>query len=227
MATSGSTDYNRTVRQLCEYAIKKIGIVGLHQPIPANALASAQTELEVMLKGWQQRGPNLWRRTSGSVTLVAATSSYTLSPRPFRVVSARYRDANGRDTPMRLMTSDEYDELPLKTSTGVPTNYFVDYQRASAVMYVWPVPATVTTQTIRYTYQRRIEDMDAEGNDIDILSEHFEAVGMNLAARLADNAGRDDEPTRRVIGRAEQLYIELMSADREPEYHFVPGGRDG
>lgn len=223
MSTSGVITYNMTAQGIVTFALKLINITDRLETPAAEDMASGIEALNLMLKSWQMNGPNLWRKRFGSVTLVADTASYTLSPRPYSVEEARYRSASGVDLPMNELNREEYVELPLKTSTGIPTNFYIDRQRASVIMYVWPVPASVTTETIQYTYQSVIEDISAQTNDIDIPQEWFETVGYNLAARLAEqfNIEKADLVTR----RAEQLLALAENNDREPFIQFRPSLR--
>jgi len=179
-------------------------------------------QLNLLLKDWQQY-PNLWRHTEGSITLVAADYDYTLSPVPHRVISARYRNSSGNDLPMELLSREEFYELPDKSVAGVPTEYYVDYQHSSAVFNVWQVPASITTETIKYTYQKKFDDIDSLDNDVEVRSEHYNALGYNLAALLADDYGRNSPVTERVIARSVDLFNELLDADREDFVQFVPG----
>lgn len=217
MATSGSIDFSMTAGNLVTFALKKTNIIHTMSEATAEQMRDGIQDLTLMLKSWQMTGPHLWRQTEGSVALVASTASYTLSPRPYRVLEARYRDANGRDMPMLEVTRDEYMALPVKTSTGVPTQFYVDYQRTSAVMYVWPVPASVTTETLQHTYQRVIEDIDSKDDEIDIPQEWFETVGYALADRVP---GVNDP---KITARAAQLMALAYGADVEPYVQFVPG----
>src|SRR3990167_1173743 len=149
MATSGSIDFSMTARQVIAYALRKINIVAETEEPGANESARAMTELNMMLKGWQKH-KNLWRMTEGSVTLLANDVDYTLSPFPHRVISAKYRDANSLDTPIDELTREDYYSISDKDGTGRPNSYYVDYQRASAVMYVYQPLSAGTTETIQY-----------------------------------------------------------------------------
>jgi hypothetical protein len=224
MTTSSSIDFNMTARELITFAARKINMCDENEDPSAGMAARFMTELNVMLKEWQKY-ENLWRMTEGSVTLVAGTYSYALSPVPHRVVDARYRDANTRDLPMMEMTRDDYYDRPLKSATGIPTEWYVDYQRAAATIYLLNVPASITTETVKYTFQRKFEDIDDLANDIDIKQEHFGMTGYNLAARMADDYGRTGEAIGRVIARAEQLRNDALDDDREDFIQFVPSRR--
>lgn len=219
MSTSGSINFSLNAREVCTYALEELREIGSGQEPDADAMAKVMRRLNLMLKSWQATGPNLWRQTDGSVSLVANTASYALSPRPFRVIEARYRSAAGVDIPMFDLTRQEYLDLPLKTSSGVPTNYYVDYQRGSAVLYVWSVPASVTTETIQYSYQRVFEDIDRLDDDLDIPQEYLELVGTSLAVRCFSLFGRSDKELRL---REQQLMSDFLDADREDMVRFVP-----
>ena len=222
MPTSGSIDFSMTTREVCTYALEELRIVAAGETPTADDMAAVRRRLNLMLKSWQITGPNLWRQTDGAATLVASTASYTLSPKPHRVIEARYRDTSGRDLPMFEMTRQEYADLPMKTSTGIPTSYYVDYQRAAVTLTVWPVPVSATTETIRYTYQRAFEDADTLENDLDIPHEYLETVGTSLAVRCLRLFGKSDDQLR---VREAQLLAEVSQSDREPFVRFIPERR--
>lgn len=227
MAISGSIDYAFDARAAITFALKKLRVIAENEDPTADQAADAMIELNLMLKGWQKH-ESLWRMTEGSITLIASTYSYALSTAatiPHRVISARYRDANARDLPMELMTREEYYNLPLKSTNGIPTQYWVDYARAYPTFYIWQGLASVTTETIKYTYQAKQDDIDSLDNDINVRQEFFEVVGYNLAGRLADDYGRGGEIVARIIGRGEDLLQSALDEDREDVIRFVPGTR--
>jgi hypothetical protein len=225
MALSGSIDYSLTAREVIDYALKKLRVLAEGETALSAMANDAMRELNVMLKGWQKH-EHLWLLTEGSITVVAATASYTLSPQPHRVISARFDDQDS-ETPMILMTREEYFDLPNKTASGIPTQYYVDYQRASTAFYVWPLHGTVDDETINYTYVARIDDIDALDDDINIRQEFLEVCGYQLASRLADDYGRSGPVTDRLIMRAEALLQTALDEDREDEIRFVPEPRYG
>lgn len=223
MATSGSTDFSMNARAVLKYALEKIVVIAPDEEPSAADMQSCKTDLNLMLKSWQKSAPSLFRKAIGSVTLVANTTAYTLSPRPFRVISARYRSSDSRDLPMTEWTAEEYEDMPVKTSTGIPTAFYVDYQRDSVILNIWQPLAAVTTETVRYLYQRRFEDVDALEDDLDVPQEHLELVGYNLANRIAAQYGKAGSATHtEVKGMAAYLLQEAMAAEREAVVRFEP-----
>ena len=227
MATSASTDYGRTARQAIDYALRKINILAEGESATAESADRALTELNFLLKEWQ-RYPAVWRKSQVTLTPVASTASITMAsptPTPYRVLGCRYRNSSSIDTPMTEMTYDEYYDLPNKAATGTPTTFMFDPQLTSNTLYIWPLLSSVSTETIRATIQRRFEDIDDLANDLDVTAEHFSTVGLNLAARLADDYGRQGPHIDRIISRAEVLKDPRMDADRPEFVSFLPGRR--
>lgn len=221
MATSGTSTYTMTARQLITFAMRKLRLIDAIENGSATDMATCLTELNVMLKGMQLNGPNLWRVTNGSQALSANVSAYVLPTTPWEIVNAQFR-VNGRDTPMELLTEEEYSDLPLKTSTGTPTQYYFDRQRDAGTLYVWPVLAAVSGQTIEYTYQRRFEDVLSLDENIDIPNEYLGMLGYALAVEIAPTFGVDAG----IVGRmSQEKSMKAMDADREPVVRFVPWGR--
>jgi hypothetical protein len=219
MATSGSIDYGMNARDLIQFALKKIGVLDMLGTASGADATDAMVTVNLMLKSLQNEAPNLWRQTFGSVTPTAATVSYLLTPVPHRVHEVRWRFADGRDMPLNEFTRQEYVDLPLKTASGVPTCYYVDYQHGSVTLHLWPVPPAISTETVQYTYQRRYQDIDNINNDLDLPSEHLEAIGYRLASRLAESYGLN---VPRIDARAAELFETLKAADREPFVRFMP-----
>lgn len=224
MATSGSTDFSLSARQVITNALQRINMIAEHQTPPPEMATRAMRELNMMLKGWQKY-EHLWNITEGYINLVANTASYSLTPKPHRIISVRYRNTSSIDLPMSEMTREEYFDLPQKTATGIPTQWYFDKQSATRSIYVWPVMSSVTTETLRVSYRRKIEDIDNLDDDLDVPQEHLEVVDFNLAARLADCYGRTGEHINRVIARAELLLNDVLDDDREDFIQLVPERR--
>lgn len=225
MPLSGSADFSLTAREVITFALRKCNIVGLNQDPSAAAAEDARLALNLMLKTWSMTGPHLWKKVKGAVTLTNATPSYDLAAtlNPLRVISARYRNASGTDLPMKMLLDEQYSDLPIKLTAGPPNQYYFDPQRSAPTLYVWPVLAAVTTETLQLTYQRRFDDIDALDNDLDVAQEWLETVGYNLASRLLDDYPVDGKEADRIVARAEGMRLEAKDFDREDSVVFEPG----
>jgi hypothetical protein len=206
--------------------MRKIGVLPIGTTATADDAATVLIELEVMLKEWAISGPFLFTKRESSQTLVANTAAYTLSTTlPLRIIEARYRDTSSpvSDLPMQPLTRDEYFTLPTKTATGTPTTFYLDPQVTGPVLYIWPLLSSATTESIRYTYQRRIEDVDDLTNNLDIPQEWLSTVGYCLADRILDDYGVSDKVGDRITARAQEMLQKAKDFEREEFTYFRPG----
>lgn len=215
MAVTGT----RTVQDIVTAALRKIGVADAVEPVAAHDMELGREQLDRMLKAWQNRGYNLWTYTAEPLTLTTA-ASYTLTTvRPLRILSARYKPtAAGTETAMMPLSREEYDALPLKTATGTPTCYHYDRQAEAAKIYIWPVLAAATTQTIQLTIERETTDADDINNVVDLPGEWWDAAVYGLADRLMDDFGVGNR--RNVTARAQQLLDEALAGDHEDSVYF-------
>lgn len=215
MAVTGT----KTVRDLVVAALRKAGVTDWADQPHATEAEMAASEMNLMFKGWQNRGYNLWTKASATLPLVAGQASYTLTPvRPLRILSARYWNGSS-ELPLQELTRDEYDTLPVKAAAGIPTTFHYDRQREAAALYVWPVLWSVIDKEIRYTYEREIEDVANLNDAADIPGEWWECAVYGLAVRLAETSGVAVPPT--LFQRAEILLREAGAFDREGSVFFA------
>jgi hypothetical protein len=196
-------------------ALRKIGVVAQDEEATSDQVSEAIMALDRMLKAWQSRGYSLFTVASQSVVLTTS-ASYTLSPvRPVRINSVRFK-RNGVETPMQRFTRQEYDDLPVKTTTGTPTCWHYDRQREAALLYIWPVLASASGETLEITYEREIEDVEMS-SVADVPGEWWDAVVYGLASRLADDYGVSSQM---VMARAENELRLAEAGDREGSLFF-------
>lgn len=221
MTTSAITTFDLTARQVVTRAMRLMGVLPSDENPTAIDMTFGIEELNVLLKSWQINGPDLWRQTEGSLTLTANTASFSLATTPHRVIDCRLR-RNGIDLPMELLTRQEYFEMPLKTATGVPTQYYPDVERYGITLYIWPLLASVSGETIEYTYQRRYFDVTSADQTLDLPQEYLGIISTNLAAAMAPAFGVDDG---KLTERGMMMLAQAQSADREPVVRFSPDMR--
>jgi hypothetical protein len=192
-------------------AFRKIGACAHDEALTADMEQAGARELRRMLLSWQNLRYNLWTQTEMTVTLTTAVS-YTLTGRPLRVHSVRYRNAAGLDMPLTAMTRQQYYDMPNKTSTGIPTAYYYDRQVATGVLYIWQGMASVTTETLRVTYERSVDTTDLLD---DIPPEWENAVLYGLAMQLQPEYGGPD-----VTAEAAFHLSTVLADDREGSVWF-------
>lgn len=204
-----------TCLEVCTDALRKIGVVAADEAAQADEIETAGRALNRMLKAWQGRGYNLWAVSSESVTATTAIEHSLTEARPLEIQSIRTK-RGGIETPMRRMNREEYDLLPQKSVTGIPTQFYFNRQRDAATFLVWPIFASVTTETFEVTYIRELNDVVLT-DQVDVPSEWYDATIYGLAARLLDDYTINN-PT--IVQRAEEELRLALAYDREGSIYF-------
>lgn len=139
----------------------------------------------------------------------------TILDKPFQVLDVRRRDDAGYDKPLREMNREEYFNLVDKTSQGDVSNWYYDRQRDKGVLYVWPAPYRVK-DTLKITYKRILNDMDAAGDNPDFPQEWLDCIVYNLALRIAPSFGKGNSADMPLIERqAREMLLVAMSFDQD------------
>jgi hypothetical protein len=229
MSVSGSTDNKSTAIDLIQDARALLGIHTEEEPMDENESEMGRRILTKMLKAWEADGVGATLLTEGSLTLVSSQASYLFGAGgdfttvPFEIVSARiYRTS---DIPMWRLSREEYQRIPNKTATGYPTQFFYDRQRDNGSLYVWPTPDS-SAGTFKFTYRRRIMDIDANADNFDLPPEWEEAITYNLAMRLQPTYGLSSSKSADDIrNMAKESYLLVKMWDtgaEEGSVYFSP-----
>jgi hypothetical protein len=194
-------------------AYRELDVVGYDEEMDGAQAARGISLLYDMLREWQATD-HLWFTDEQTVTLTTALS-YTLAERAVRVHGVRLvRD--GVETPMCEMTRQEYRDMPVKTSTGLPTAYYVDNLRGSTVLYIWCPLSAADGETLIVDFEREVTEPLLRAGTLDIPAEWKRAVKLNLACELARGferpAPRED---------ADIALARVMASDREGSVFFA------
>ncbi|GAI81104.1 unnamed protein product, partial [marine sediment metagenome] len=109
--------------------------------------------------------------------------------RPLEIVQAWRRNSDEADTPIDVISIDEYRRLTTKTNEADPTAIAPEYLLDDMNVYLWPEPYNMKTR-IHMVVKYMFEDFDAAANNPDFPVEWHEALKFNLAMRLAPEYGR-------------------------------------
>jgi hypothetical protein len=238
MATSGSTDFSIDRDGLINGALRIIGVL---DPEAGSATATQITNgaetLNMIIKTMAADGMPLWAIKKKTITLVADQANYTVTglsiPRPLKIVAAYRSDITGTDevdTPMEIITRDEYIQLGNKATNGPPILLYYDPQLtdALATVYVYPTPdsTVVTNYNIKMYYQSPFEDFDASTDTPDFPQEWYNTLKWKLAAELGFEYGVPGSRLDRIIQKAEaeHEYVLDMYAE-EGSIYFHPNTR--
>ena len=194
--TSGTTIFEKgfSISDIVEEAYERIGIQG----VSGYQLKGARRSLNILFQEWANRGLHYWEVANNNITLVADQATYTM----FRsttdgtssatavygvddVLEASFRNSNV-DTPLTKINRSAYQALSNKTSTGQPTQYFVQrlIDRVTITLYLTP-GSDQAGKFINYYYVKRIQDAGDYTNDADVPYRFVPCMITGLAYYLA------------------------------------------
>ena len=195
--TSGTTVFEKdfSIADIVEEAYERIGISG----VSGYQLKGARRSLNIMFQEWANRGLHYWEVANNSITLVNNQSVYTMyrsttdgtsdSTAVYGVddiLEASYRNASNIDTPLTKINRSTYQALSNKTSTGNPTQYFVQrfIDKITVTLYLTP-GTSEAGNFFNYYYVKRIQDAGDYTNDADVPYRFVPCMIAGLAYYLA------------------------------------------
>lgn len=141
--------------------------------------------------------------------------------RPLRVPFARRLAFQGEIlTPTRMMSRQEYFNLPNPKSPGTPTQAYYNPARDQGEFFVWPVTNAGSLQNsnaFRFTYYRPLNDFLSPNNTADLPSEWTNALQWCLAQELMPRFSVPAERFDRISAMAATKLDLVKDWDREPE----------
>ncbi len=159
MTTSGTATQDYDIAELVDEAFERAGI----EQRSGYDLRTARRSMNLMFMEWANRGLNLWTIDSGSVAMVAGTSTYNLPNDTVDLLDCVMRtnsgsQANQTDLAMSRISFTSYSQIPNKLSQGFPLQFYIRRLTTTPTVTVWPVPDSAQTYTFVYWRLRRIED---------------------------------------------------------------------
>ncbi len=206
MAVSDSRNFNIDVVEAIEEAYERCGGEGK----TGYSLRSARRSLNIMLAEWANRGINLFTVEQVTTTLTAGTANYTLGIDTIDILEMVIR-RSGSDTSVDRISRSAYLNLPNKTSTGKPSQFFVDRQ-VNPVLYLWQTPENSTDQIIYYRLVR-IDDADTYTNDFDVPFRFYPCLVAGLAYYLSIKVAPDRVSVLKSI--YDEEFARAASEDRD------------
>lgn len=132
---------------------------------------------------------------TGAAAAGAVVFAYTTRlVRPLRIVPdcLYLRDTNDNDQPVELIAKAEYDLMTAKTQRGGIIQAAYEPLLTSGRLWTWPT-ADLATKTLRFSFERPIQDFDLTTDNPDFPVEWSMALYQNLAVLLAPGQGAIEE----------------------------------
>ena len=143
---------------------------------------SGSLTLSVAATGSFTGGETITGGTSGATTTVSAVQDLSDTQSTIDMLSAVVT-RTGTDFEITRLSRSEFLNIPTKTQTGRPNQFFLDRQ-ISPVLKIWPVPDN-STDVIKFNRLTRIDDADAFTNTVDIPFRFYPCLAAGLAYYLS------------------------------------------
>lgn len=206
MAVSGSKDFELDVADYVQEAFERCGL----EVRTGYDLKTAKRSLNLMLAEWANRGLNQWTIKQTNQALTAGTADYSLGADTIDILSAVVR-RDGVDYNLDRLSRDEYLNIPNKTQTSRPSQFFIDRQ-INPVLKLWPAPEN-STDVIIFNRLVRMDDADTSTNTMDMPFRFYPCLAAGLAYYIAIKRAPDRIQLLKAI--YEEELDRAMSEDRD------------
>ena len=221
MTTSGTTTFNLEIDKVIERAYRRAG----KSLRTGYDLEAARDNLNLLFSEWANRGYSLWKVQNHTQNLTASTNQYTAPSNADDILEMVFRNGS-TDTSMTKISRSEYQNIPNKSSEGIPTQFYVQRNLANVQITTYLTPETTDTQ-INYWYVQRIEDVGKYTNTADAPFRFLPCMVSGLAYYLSQevNPSLSGELERRYeseLARAITEDSQSTSVNIVPK-NFYPG----
>tara|TARA_R100001369_G_scaffold22145_1_gene40393 strand:- start:1288 stop:1956 length:669 start_codon:yes stop_codon:yes gene_type:complete len=206
MTVSGSKDFELDVADYIEEAFERCGL----EVRTGYDLKTAKRSMNLLFADWANRGLNQWTIAQKTFTVTSGDGSEPLGADVIDILSLVVR-RSGTDFALNRISRDEYLNIPTKTTTGRPTQFFVD-RSINPVLQMWPLPDN-STDVVIYDALVRIDDADNYINTMQVPFRFYPALAAGLAYYIALKRAPDRVQMLKTV--YEEELTRAMDEDRD------------
>jgi len=217
MTVSNSKDFELDVSEYIEEAFERCGL----DARTGYDLKTAKRSMNLLFADWANRGLNQWTITQRNFTVIQNDGEYDLNADVIDILSLVVR-RDGTDYSLERISRDAYLNIPSKTTTGRPTQFFLDRQ-ITPNLKLWPLPDN-STDGVYYDALTRLDDADTYINTIEIPFRFYPALAAGLAYYIAIKKAPDR--LQMLKGIYDEEMNRAMEEDRDrASFHVSPSLR--
>ena len=228
-----SSTYTVTRDEIITIALRKLGVLEIGSSPDAATISNASMSLNLLIKQFSTDGLKLWKISEIIVPLTNNQTSYTLggssstlmydslnptvaiTDKPLKVIQGFYRNKQTTpyiDTPVMVMSKQEYNVLGSKFSTGTANTIFYDPRKLNGVLYVYLTPDlnAETNLELHIVAQMPLDDLTSALGVPDFPNEWMNCLMWNLADQLSLEYGVPMNARQEIANRA-STYKSLLS----------------
>ena len=238
-----SSTYTVTRDQIITLALRKLGVLEIGSTPDADTISNASMSFNLLIKQFSTDGLKLWKISELVIPLTSGLTSYTLggsssalmydtlnptvaiTDKPLKVIQGFYRNIQTTpyiDTPVMLVSKQEYNVLGSKFSTGTANTIFYDPRKLSGVLYVYLTP-DLNAQTnieLHIVAQMPLDDLSNALDIPDFPNEWMNCLVWNLADQLYLEYGVPMNTRQEITQRAMTYKALLVDWDVEASSTF-------
>ena len=214
-----------TALDVLKIALGEIRALKPGEQIPAEETEDLMMRLNAALETWAADGLLVPYLTEDSLLLTAGVSSITIGSvtpgtwntvRPLRVVRAFVRDTNGYDSPLDILTRDQWDRIVDKTpvSNGEPNALYYDPSYPDGTIYL-TLPSD-GDDTLHLISEKPFTEFVDENADFSFPPGYLEFMGYNFALRIAGPYNKALSPSTVALAQSTKRNIEDTNGMRAP-----------
>ena len=130
----------------------------------------------------------------GTIPVGIGVGGDIVAARPSRFEAVSYAETlGGLETPLRILTDSEFQDIENKSAVGVPTSVYVEQSGAFAYLWFNPTPANAF-RVIIYTYAR-ITEFASAATTVSLPDGYENAMAHGLAIQWAPMFGIEPSGT--------------------------------
>ena len=238
-----SSTYTVTRDQIITLALGKLGVLEIGDTPDTNTIANAAMTLNLLVKQLAIDGLKLWKVSELVIPLTVNKTSYILggsssvlmydtqnptvaiTDRPLKCIQGFYRNLQSTpyvDTPVMLVSKQEYNVLGSKFSTGTANTIFYDVKSLNGILYVYLTP-DVNAQTnieLHLVVQLPLNDISYATDIPDFPNEWMNLLVWSLADEMALQYGVPMNSRQELAQRAAAYKEKLTDWDVEAASTF-------
>ena len=238
-----SSAYTVTRDQIITLALRKLGVLEIGSTPDADTISNASMSFNLLIKQLSTEGLKLWKISELIIPLTSNQTTYTLggsssalmydslnptvaiTDKPLKVIQGFYRNIQTTpyiDTPVMVMSKQEYTTLGSKYSTGTANTIFYDPRKLNGILYVYLTP-DINAQTniqIHIIAQMPLDDLNTALDVPDFPNEWMNCLVWSLADQLSLEYGVPMNARQEITQRAVAYKGLLVDWDVEASSTF-------
>lgn len=210
MATSGSTDFNPTAREVIRGAFRLIGVKHANEAPTASEEENALSALQMMIKAWQAQGIHLWTQTEATLFPTVGTAEYSI---PGSRITTSFVQ-----TALSAAASSGATSITVDSISGISDNDVLGIQTSSTAIHWTTVNGAPSGSTINFD-----DALTADAADDAVVYAYTSTIGRPL--RIPSIRRRNSSQDTRMFEMARDEYFALpnkTSQSAPTQFYYDP-----